>query len=849
MTLSHHYTTLQFVRQIMPITSEKRNLMYVSNSPTNFVDPETKKARTEVLDRLYDMEFNLIPVNGKNPPCIEWKPYQNQRVSPEEIKEWMRGRFSSKDGKSIWRAENLNFALVTGSTPWSKRNPGTVVIDTDDDEAEELASRYCPDSPMKQITGSGGVHRIYRRPATELYIPNRQKTWMGGKQYNVDLRADGGYIMCPGSIHPRTGKLYEEVTPWTLELLLKCPIFDPSWLPCEKASVPSKKTVVSVPANIASTDHADLINKICTSVEEREEMARKYLESVPGTQQGDGADRRCTALTMKLLFGFALPVEIVQEMLSEWGQKADQLDDAGGWYPWTEQEIARKIEWCCGQEYRSEIGDKLHAICDLENLDSNLDDVIEPFECVPDANPIDPKDQLEVAEHFLRQCFTAENSGTLIHQQSTWHVWNGKRYEITTDDDIKAKLWKWLSGCSYFRKGKQERFQPTRNIVSGVMDALKAVANQSSTLESPCWLTSGPLQVIAFDNGLLDVDELLTSGKAELARHTPQWFSPNCLPHRFDACAECSTWLAFLNEVFDGDEERIATLRQWFGYNLIADNRHHKMALLIGPPRSGKGTTLAIMSAMLGKHNISNSSLAALGGRFGLEPLVGRLAAIIDEGHLGKFSDTSLILERLKAISGGSEQSVDRKGVAALSSVAIKVRFTLAVNELPRLSDSSAAMRSRLLVIPFFNSYEGKEDVGLVDRLLTEIPGITNWALSGLRTLNAEGRFNNPTAGEKILRDFVYLSSPVQAFLDECCEVDSEKEVKRNDLQLAWQIWCNDNGHVSGSHSDFGRKLRAVVARIDDIQRRTNGQRERWYSGVCLTPEARTDITRRRNGV
>ena len=56
--------------------------MYVSNSPTIFVDPETKTARTEILARLYGMDFNLIPVNGKHPPCIEWKPYQTQRVSP-----------------------------------------------------------------------------------------------------------------------------------------------------------------------------------------------------------------------------------------------------------------------------------------------------------------------------------------------------------------------------------------------------------------------------------------------------------------------------------------------------------------------------------------------------------------------------------------------------------------------------------------------------------------------------------------------------------------------------------------------------------------------------------------------
>ena len=472
--------------------------------------------------------------------------------------------------------------------------------------------------------------------------------------------------------------------------------------------------------------------------------------------------------------------------------------------------------------------------------------MISPFEFGPTINP---KNQLDIAQKFFGHCFPSIAGGTLIHHQSMWHHWNGKRYEVTSDDDLRAKLWKWLSSCSFFKKGKLSAFPPSRNIVSGVMDALKAVANQSSTLESPSWLKNGPSQIIAFDNGLLDVDGLLSSGKTEILPHTPQWFSPNCLPHQFDQKADCPEWLSFLHEVFDGDEERIAALQQWFGYNLIADNRHHKIALLIGPPRSGKGTTLAVMSAMLGKHNISNSSLAALGGRFGLEPLIGRLAALIDEGHLGKFSDTSLILERLKAISGGSEQTVDRKGVAALSSVALKVRFTIAVNEIPRLSDSSAAMRSRLLVIPFFNTFEGREDVGLVDRLLAEIPGITNWALSGLRYLKAKGKFSNPTAGEKILRDFVYLSSPVKAFLDECCDVDIEKDVKRNDLQLAWQIWCNDNGHVSGSIADFGRKLRAVIPKIDDVQRRTNGQRDRWYTGVCLTPEARTGISNRRMGV
>lgn len=816
--------------------------MYDSTNASISIDQQTKNHRTQILRRLYGMEFNLIPISGKHPPCIEWKQFQTVRISVEKLKEWMRGTFPAKNEKNFWKPEILNFALITGATPWSSSNPGIIVVDSDDEEAEALVKERCPETPMMQVTGKDGFHRVYRRP--EDHISNRQKTVIDGKNYNLDIRGDGGYIMAPGSIHPKTQKLYRELEPWTPELLQQCPVYDPTWLACER-SQPKRTTSVAVTSNFASDDHQDRISDIDLPGEQRESMARRYLDSVPGTQQGDGADRRCTALTMKLLYGFSLPAEIVQAMLCEWGQQEDQLDDAGGWYPWTDEDIARKIDWCLGEEYRGEIGDRLSCHRELSDLEAKVDGIVQPFEVGPTINP---KDQLEIARLFFRDYFTASGDGALIHHQITWHHWTGKRYETTSDDDIKAKLWKWLSRCSVRTKERLVSCQPSRALVTGVMDALKAVANQSSSIESPCWLSHGPEQVIAFDNGLLDVDGFLKSEVVELMDHTPQWFSSNCLPHRFDASASCPQWLEFLSEVFDDDQERIDTLQQWFGYNLIADNRQHKIAMLIGPPRSGKGTTMAVMSAMLGKHNIANTSLASLGGRFGLEPLVGKLSALIDEGHLGKFSDTSQILERLKAISGGSEQTVDRKGVAALSSVALKIRFTMAVNELPRLSDSSAAMRARLLVIPYFNTYEGNEDFGLVDRLLTEIPGITNWALQGLRRLKEVGRFRNPSVGEEILREFEHLSSPIKAFIDDCCVVNSDASVRRQDLQLAWHMWCEQKGHVPGSDADFGRKLRAVIPRVSDVRKNIEGRRERHYAGLTLSPEARTDISNRRLG-
>ena len=271
---------------------------------------------------------------------------------------------------------------------------------------------------MIQRTGNGGRHRAYRRPPVEVmaYIPNRQKTWIEGRQYNLDLRADGGYIICPRSIHPKTGRPYLEEAPWTLELLQQCPVYDPTWLPCEHAGKPKKyhAAVAVLDPDFDVTDHDERISNVGISLAERERQAGIYMEAVPGTRQGNGADRSCTALTMRLLHGFALPAAKVLEMFTEWGQREDQLDDSGGWYPWTDSEIARKIEWCLQHEYQGETGDRLHDVHDLD--DSEVDKIVVPFEdtCLPVINP---KDQLDAAKAFYSSAF---DGNTLIHHQGSW---------------------------------------------------------------------------------------------------------------------------------------------------------------------------------------------------------------------------------------------------------------------------------------------------------------------------------------------------------------------------------------------------------------------------------------------
>ena len=59
----------------------------------------------------------------------------------------------------------------------------------------------------------------------------------------------------------------------------------------------------------------------------------------------------------------------------------------------------------------------------------------------------------------------------------------------------------------------------------------------------------------------------------------------------------------------------------------------------------------------------------------------------------------------------------------------LETRFVILTNELPRLTDASGALASRFITLVLTESFYGREDLGLTDKLAGELPGILNWAL------------------------------------------------------------------------------------------------------------------------
>ena len=134
------------------------------------------------------------------------------------------------------------------------------------------------------------------------------------------------------------------------------------------------------------------------------------------------------------------------------------------------------------------------------------------------------------------------------------------------------------------------------------------------------------------------------------------------------------------------------------------------------------------------------------------------------------------MVERLLAISGEDTITVNRKYRDQWTGK-LPSRFLVISNELPQLGDASGTIANRFVVLLLRESWLGREDHGLEDRLTAELTGILNWALDGLDRLVAQDRFTRPASTDEAILALQDLASPVAAFVREQCVTGPTYEV------------------------------------------------------------------------
>jgi len=472
-----------------------------------------------------------------------------------------------------------------------------------------------------------------------------------------------------------------------------------------------------------------------------------------------------------------------------------------------------------------------------------------------------PNNPMGVARRLLKD-WTHNGLTTLLHWRGAWMQWQFTHWVEIEESAIRSQVYArlekavWLVSLKPDRRTGQKAEEPVekktladlaspwlpnRRKVGDVMEALKGCVYLTESVDTPSWVRGAHIkpanELVACTNGLLHV------GTRELLKLTPAYFNRVSVPFNYDPAAPPPVqWLAFLNALWPDDPDTIKILQEWFGYVLSGRTDLHKIALMIGPPRSGRGTIARILEAMIGKGNAAASTLASLGTNFGLAPLIGKPLAVVGDVRLGT-SNLHQALERLLSISGEDLLTIDRKYRDQWTGK-LPTRFMLISNELPRFPDASGAIATRFVVMQLVNSFLGREDRNLEAKLLGELPGILNWALEGLDRIIRQP-FTISKASDEAIRDLQDLVSPTSAFVRDLCVRGGEHDIEIKELYQAWRDWCVDNGHHPTSSTVFSRDLRAVHSKLRVFKPHALPRR---FGGLTLKSKVKVEPTIKGNG-
>ena len=158
----------------------------------------------------------------------------------------------------------------------------------------------------------------------------------------------------------------------------------------------------------------------------------------------------------------------------------------------------------------------------------------------------------------------------------------------------------------------------------------------------------------------------------------------------------------------------------------------------------------------------------------------------------------------------------------------------ISTNALPRFNDKTQGIWRRILLVPFNKVVPPEKQVkGLASEIIkTDLPGIFNWALEGLPTLNRDG-FLAPQGNAKLMEEYRRESDPARAFLtDTFMWSQNGFGIPCSEVYGQYKQYCLDNGCRPLSNLQFGKQVRRVFPEVERRKRGGRGNREHVYEGL-----------------
>lgn len=313
----------------------------------------------------------------------------------------------------------------------------------------------------------------------------------------------------------------------------------------------------------------------------------------------------------------------------------------------------------------------------------------------------------------------------------------------------------------------------------------------------------------------------------------------------YDPNKKAPVFEKFINEVMQGDVETTRFLQKTIGYALTGSTSLETCFILYGAStRNGKSTLIETLLYMLGNTkgyamSMSPETLAQKQNKDSRQASgdIARLKGC-------RFLNTSEPPKRMVFDVALLKTLLGRDSITARQLFEKEFEFIpifklfINTNFLPLITDDTLFSSGRITVIPFNRHFEPHEqDRTLKDRLKdeSEISGIFNWCLEGLKMFNSEG-LEQTEAIISATEEYRTNSDKLGNFISECL-IESSTNTQAKDVYEKYREWCTENGYGTENMTNFYNELtsKGIFSKRAKVK-------DTWKHNVVLGYEVFNDI-------
>ena len=332
--------------------------------------------------------------------------------------------------------------------------------------------------------------------------------------------------------------------------------------------------------------------------------------------------------------------------------------------------------------------------------------------------------------------------------------------------------------------------------------------------------------LINFTNGTLDLR------KGELREHRKREMLTAMAGCSYDSDAVAERWLAFIDEIMDGEKEDVEYLQKLTGYILWGKRPEQIVQFFMGDGGDGKSVFLETLRKLLGDYQITLPAVSLSAKNPAAIPNdVARIAdarlVAVSELPKGLHVNTQLV----KGISGGDTLSA-RFLHQEFFDFEPQALLLINTNFYPYCNFEDKAYFRRLRILRFpVNFSENGADLHLRDKLISELPGILNWAIKGFLLYCKEGLKPTLTMLDELER-YRRFVDPLDGFYEANIEATNDEShfIPTDDLWEKAQKYLLFEDRAKIEKAQFINYMR--LRGQERVQRRVNGERFRGYAKI-----------------